>query len=124
MFQPRTGFRPFGVGPLQQLFCGQDYHGETFRPRTLDQPNAEAEDEGLPVPVPPGDPPLQVRGRQSPEQYKKQMDDYTRKVQRYQTELDNLAAIKAARAGVTGTTTVEREQLLYVTIAVDVDKFK
>ncbi len=113
-----------GLARSSNCFVVKTIMERPFGPRTLDQPNAEAEDEGLPVPVPPGDPPLQVRGRQSPEQYKKQMDDYTRKVQRYQTELDNLAAIKAARAGVTGTTTVEREQLLYVTIAVDVDKFK
>jgi hypothetical protein len=117
-----------GLARSSNCFVVKNIVERPFGPRTLDQPGAEAEDEGLPVPVLPGDPPVQQvgsrNGRQSPEQYKAAMEAYQRRVLNYQRELDNLAAAKAAIAGVTGTVTVEREQLLYITLSVDVDKFK
>jgi hypothetical protein len=96
-----------------------------FGPRVLEQPDQEAEDEGLPVPVMPEMPTgLGRTGRMPSEQQKALMDSYNRKMAIYQRDLDNLAALRAARVGVSGTATVEREQLLYVTLSLDVDKIK
>jgi len=114
-----------GLAQSSNFFVVKNIVIRPFGPKTLDQPNQDAGDEGLTEPVPPEPPAALGRtGRMTPEQQKAAQELYNRKLQNYQREVDNLAALRAARAGVSGTVTVEREQLLYVTLSLDVDQIK
>ena len=93
-------------------------------PRTMDQAVQDADEEGAPQVLPnPGDPPQRV-GRQSPEAFAAVQKSYNARVAAYQRSLDNLTQWRNSRPGGGGPATVEREQLLYITLSVDVDKFK
>jgi hypothetical protein len=115
-----------GLARSSNFFVVKNIVVRPFGPKTLDQPDQEAEDEGLTIPQMPEMPTAMQggRGRMPSDAYKAAMDSYNRRMAIYQRDMDNLAALKAARVGVSGTTTVEREQLLYVTLSLEVDKIK
>jgi len=94
-------------------------------PRTLDQAVQEADEEGAPpLPSPPGDPPLLGTGRVSSAAREAALKKYNAQVMAYQRALDALTQWRNSRPGGGGPVTVEREQLLYITISLDEDKFK
>ncbi len=92
-------------------------------PKTLDQPGY-APGVTLPgQPTPPGDPP--VRGfRESPAQYDAKVRLYNLKAMAYERAMEAWKDKLAAAPVAGGPRTVEREQLLYITLSVEVIKFK
>ena len=93
-------------------------------PAMLDQAGVTAEEqaEGKPAPLP--EPPAR-KLRESPAQFDAEMRGYNIKAQNYERAMEAWAAKMAlGRAGSGRAVTVEREQLLYITLAVEVDKFK
>jgi hypothetical protein len=91
----------------------------------MDQAVQEADEEGAPpLPPPPGDPPQMLTGRVNPAAREAALKKYNAQVMAYQRALDALTQWRNSRPGGGGPVTVEREQLLYITLSVDVDKFK
>jgi hypothetical protein len=93
-------------------------------PRTIDQPGSVAAVLAGDQPVPPGDAPVR-RPRETPAQYEAEMRQYNMKAMNYQRAMEAWAAkVASGRAGLGLPVTVEREQLLYITLSVEVVKFK